>query len=556
LSIDVFDYFSDNHNGGLCWRPKVYLLERSYPMPTHSLDGRDRVQLNDRKALLPVQTMRGTARTPGEESVPGVLGAPGEAVEAALPTLELADFVPAQPPVNIDLTPLPPVVPGVLGPGPVEDATTEVSTVEFRPDPGENAVYALLHEIQTPDGIIYDVSMPQSGVRGTLVEDKPAVLGAGGGDVIPGVLNFPLRRLVRGGSSPGGTETGTTPPGVLGGPLDVIESAIGSEVVKHILHVIKAPLDTALQQIIARFEGQPQVVEIGQSGTLLQPLDGAEAWRSRFDPAREHRVLLFIHGFGSNLQRSMPTQWIEAFGARYDAILGYNHPTMTVDPLRNANTLSAMVPPDVRLNVDIVAHSRGGLVARSLVELQPSVQNIKLHRLITCGTPHAGTLLADSERWDRLVSLGFTTASWLSTLAGVGIAGAFVPRALELVLRAGSQFVLDLDGIQAMDPSSRFLKQLNAPSNFIKDVRYSAVSSSFNPWIIEKLNYREALTSMAAQVFMQAPNDLIVPTPSMSSIDQPESTLLGGRTFETDVNHFGYFDHETIQTFAEQFFFG
>jgi pimeloyl-ACP methyl ester carboxylesterase len=322
------------------------------------------------------------------------------------------------------------------------------------------------------------------------------------------------------------------------------------------LHVIKAPLDNTLQQIIARFEGQPQIVEIGPNGTLLQPLDGAEAWRSRFDPAREHRVLLFIHGFGSNLTRSLPTKWVEAFGPRYDAILGYNHPTLTVDPLTNANMLSAMVPPDVRLNVDIVAHSRGGLVARSLVELQPSMQHIGLHRLVTCGTPHAGTLLADHERWDRLVSIGFTTASWLSTLTGIGITGAFVPRALELVLRAGSQFLLDLDGIQAMDPSSRFLKQLNAPSTFIQDVRYSVISSSFNPWAIDKINYREALISLAAQVFMQTPNDLIVPTPSMSSIDQPENTLLSGRIFETNTNHFGYFDHEPAQTFAEQFFFG
>jgi pimeloyl-ACP methyl ester carboxylesterase len=511
------------------------------------------VQLNDRVTLLPVQTLRGTARTPEEEAAPGVLGAAGEAVEAALPTLELVDFTPAQPPINIDLTPLPPAAPGVLGTGAVEDATTEVSTVEFRPDPGENAVYALLHEIQTPDGIIYDVSMPQSGVRGTLIEDKPAVLGTGGEDMIPGVLNFPFRRLVRGGGTTGGTGTQPTSPDVLGGPLDVIDSVIGGEIVKHVLHLIKAPLDTTLHQIIERFEEQPQVVEIGQSGTLLQPLDGAEAWRSRFDPAREHRVLLFIHGFGSNLERSLPKKWVEAFASRYDAVLGYNHPTLTVDPLSNANTLSAIVPPDVRLNVDIVAHSRGGLVARSLVELQPSVQHIRLHRLITCGSPHAGTLLADNQRWDRLVSIGFTMASWLSTVTGIGIAGAFIPRALELVLRAGSQFVLDLDGIQAMDPTSRFLKQLNAPSTFIQGVNYAAIRSSFNPWAIEKLNYREALTSLAAQVFMQTPNDLIVPTPSMSNIDQPNNTLLGGRIFEANVNHFGYFDHETVQHFAEQF---
>lgn len=507
-------------------------------MPDYSIDGKHRVKLTDRMTLQPASSLRGIARMPGATSTPAVLGAAPETVEAAKPTLILEDFVPAQPPCELDLSPVSASSPAVLGSMEAVD-TEEPSMVEFQPDPEEGAVYAMLHEIQTPDGMVYDMTLPQAGVQGV-------VLGTAE-DTIPGMLYFPVRRRVSGGVPP------QTPPGVLGGVGEIVSAVGGGEIVKHVLHIIKAPVEHTLRQVIEAWEGEPSIVPLTPDGTIGEPLTSFEDWRARFDPAREHRILLFIHGFGSNVERSLPTEWVRAFAPNYDAVLGYDHPTLTYDPVQNAAALLQRVPPDVRLNVDIVAHSRGGLVGRSLVELQPASPRLAIQRLITCGAPHAGTLLADQDRWDRLISIGFTAASWLTAFSGAGTVATFVPRALELVLRAGSQFVFDLHGLQVMSPSSAFLQQLNAPSDLEQRVRYATVVSDFNPFHVEQFNYREALTSFATQVFMQTANDLIVPTQSMSSIDKPDSSLLSGRIFESRINHFSYFNQQDIQDFAEAF---
>lgn len=47
-----------------------------------------------------------------------------------------------------------------------------------------------------------------------------------------------------------------------------------------------------------------------------------------------------------------------------DRIIGYDHPTSSVSPQDNAAAFLEMIPPDVTLELDIICHSRGGLVAR------------------------------------------------------------------------------------------------------------------------------------------------------------------------------------------------
>jgi hypothetical protein len=199
-----------------------------------------------------------------------------------------------------------------------------------------------------------------------------------------------------------------------------------------------------------------------------------------------------------------------------------------------------------------MAHSRGGLVTRSLVELQEMTPKFNIQRLITFGSPHGGTLLADHEHWDRLISIGFTTISWLTRASGAGTLISFLPKGLEFLLRAGSQFVFDLPGVNAMDPDSDFLKKLNAPGDLAQRVRYAAVTSDFNPHMVEQRSFRQSLTAMAAQVFLRTPNDLVVPTPSMSHID-PDASPLGGRIYQANINHFMYFTRGDVQDFTSEY---
>ncbi|WUI60523.1 hypothetical protein OG774_22620 [Actinomycetospora sp. NBC_00405] len=51
----------------------------------------------------------------------------------------------------------------------------------------------------------------------------------------------------------------------------------------------------------------------------------------------------------------------------YDGrIIAFDHPTASVPPEQNAKALLRLIPDDVHLELDIVCHSRGGLVARIL----------------------------------------------------------------------------------------------------------------------------------------------------------------------------------------------
>lgn len=498
-------------------------------------DGAAGMQLTGRVALVPAtpRPLNAYVETP-------VLGGAGDAVAA--PTAPFTDFVPAEQPVVLELAPLPPPDPAILGAAAPE--TTEVeATLQFQPTPGEDAVYVLLQEIQTADGMVYDVTLPHY-----LPADsgETPLLGAGAA----GPLLFPVHRLV--GDSPPPAASDEAGP-LLGG----IGTFAADVVFKRTLHLLRAPVAPALQQFVAARETRPRILTVDGGGVLGGPLEGFETWRARFDPAREHRVLLFVHGFLCNADASLPRDWISAFGSHYDAVLAFDHPTISVDPFQNAADLLALIPDDLRLRVDLLAHSRGGLVVRSLVELHPPVAKLKVRRLLTCGAPHAGTALAEYDRWARLVSIGMTAASWALAATGVAAPLAFAPKLMEYLLRAGGQFVLDLPGAAAMIPGSAFLERLNAPDHATLDERlpYAVVTSTFDPLRIPQTGFREALRALAAQAFMGTPNDLVVPTASMQQIDNPIRKLPTERIHASHIDHFAYFDkqYRDVQAFAARF---
>ena len=110
---------------------------------------------------------------------------------------------------------------------------------------------------------------------------------------------------------------------------------------------------------------------------------------------------------------------------RYDAIIGYDHRTLSETPVKNAaDLLQALksvkwpIPP----HVDAVAHSRGGLVFRSLVEFLLPVDPWQAHfnRAVFVGCTNSGTELANPDNWHALLDI----------YTNIGVAGA---RALGIV---------------------------------------------------------------------------------------------------------------------------
>jgi hypothetical protein len=459
---------------------------------------------------------------------PAVLGeAETDAVSAPLSL-----FAPATPPVAITVEQSAPP-PAVLGEAPEQSASLEYQ-------PAENAVYVLLQEVYTPDGIIYDWTLPQRTTSG----GPPQVLG----EELAGPLMFPINPVIGGGTPGAPPEAGGSKPAVLG-IGDAIGGAVAGTVsdfvAKRVLQVLKSPIDSALLAAVRYFEAAPRMLALRDT---FQPLDGFEAWRALLPPGAEHRVLLHVHGFGSSTAGGGGARLVPQFAAQYDAVLSYDHPTLGHSPLENAQDLLAMIPDDLRLSVDLVAHSRGGLVVRSLVELLDWTPKFRPVRLLTAGSPHAGTRLADPERWDRLVSMAMTLGSWLATIGG----GAFwAPKLLEYVLKAAAQGIFSLPGLGAMTPGGEFLQRLNAADTPGLDerVRYGAVTSTFAIDNVTQQGFRQAFSALAAQVFMGVPNDLVVMTASALEIDKLSRTLAPEQQFKAAVDHGRYFQDPGVIEF-------
>lgn len=499
-------------------------------MPSHSTGGSNQpVVLSPRMKLRLGSQWQGSAELAPPPSA--VLGNEEGSFEATAP---LSMFTPAEQAIELDVHASPDAVLGAEEP--------QSGQLEYQP--AEPAVYALLQAIQTSEGTIYDFTLPQPAPG-----EGGLVLGP---DENSGKLHFPVNPIALDLDTPGQGSQGA----VLG-IEDVIGGAVagvgGGIILKRVLQVIKSPIEKSLIDAFRHSEGEPWagVLRNGE----FQPIQGAEAWRSVAAPGSEKRVLLLVHGFASSINDGSK-DWLAKLGQGYDAVLGFNHPTVWCDPEQNANMLLDMIPDDLRLSVDIIAHSRGGLVARSLVELVEPRDSFNVRRIITNGTPHAGTRLADPERWDRLVSIGMTAASWLASATGALV---WVPKVLELVLKAASQIAFDLPGIGAMTPSGAFIQKINAGADSgsriaaaQSNVRYTTITSRYSVFGTAHPAFQQAMNAFAAQAFFDTPNDLVVPTESMSAIDQlglvpKERQLLAG------LDHFSYFrDSQVLDFIARQ----
>jgi hypothetical protein len=458
--------------------------------------------------------------------------------ETAPVTAPLSLFAPAEQPLTITVQPAP--GPAVLG-----EQATQGATLSYQPV--EQAVYVLLQEVHTPDGVIYDWTLPQRPARA----ERPQVLGE---ESAPAPLIFPLNPVVGGSPTKGGTGVPDSPPlpgeskprpAVLGFE-DVVGGALADVVMKRVLQVVKSPIDSALLATVRHFEPAPRV--LAWRGAF-QPLEGFDAWRALLPLGREQRVLLYVHGFASSIEAGGGALLVPQFASHYDAILAYDHPTLGLSPIDNARQLLDMIPDDLQLSVDLVAHSRGGLVIRSLVELLDWAPKLRPVRVVTAGSPHAGTRLADPEHWDRLVSMAMTLGSWLASMGG----GAFwAPKLLEFVLKAAVQGIFSLPGLAAMVPGSEFLQQLNAPGapDLSERVPYSAVTSSFAINNVAQQGFRQAFMALAVQAFMGEPNDLVVHTASALEIDTPSGTLAPDQQFRTTVDHGSYFQDAGVANFV------
>lgn len=227
------------------------------------------------------------------------------------------------------------------------------------------------------------------------------------------------------------------------------------------------------------------------------------------------RALLLLHGTFSTAGSafaSLEPQLDAALRQVYrDRIFAFEHPSLHHDPQRNTATLLDMLPPDVRLDLDIITHSRGGLVGRELTERMHDHalgdRKISIRRAIFVAAPNLGTILTDPDHGiqmlDRYTNLLTNLPDNAYTLTMEGVL-----MLVKLVLHGSLKA---LPGLQSMLPGGPFLDRLaQSPRS---NTEYYALAANFTPTsasLLQRFGYVVA-DRLIDGVFGED-NDGVVPT--------------------------------------------
>ena len=236
------------------------------------------------------------------------------------------------------------------------------------------------------------------------------------------------------------------------------------------------------------------------------------------------RSLLFIHGTFSTSPGGfggMPPSVMESLEVRYEGrVFAFDHPSLSADPVENVRWFLDQISDGVHLDLDIIAHSRGGLVARVLAGAMPDagldLSQVSVKSVVCAGTPNYGTPLADAEHLSSLCDRLATAANLVPGLP----AGEVIDVVLILVQVVAQGALEGLSGLQVMRPQSEFLQSLNtAPET---GTRYFGVAADYEPKQRGMQRVVAGLKDGAVDfVFQGVHNDLVVPTEGVHSGGHP-----------------------------------
>ena len=303
---------------------------------------------------------------------------------------------------------------------------------------------------------------------------------------------------------------------------------------------------------------------------LLDPVLGAalEKWESMIRPNRLRRFrwdenendrgpalqsadwealgagpcLLLLHGTFSRSEkafRGLSPDFLRTLGGKYgDRVIALDHMTMAQDPGQNVQWLLDQIPNGMNIELDVLGHSRGGLVGRALADRasQEPDRGVRVRRMICVGSPNAGTQLADGAHVETFLNV-FTNL--MSVIDPSEVAGPM----LQLAQKLASGVVTDLPGIQAMVPGSPFL----ASSTPSKGTAFYGIASDLASSGSDRFS-RRVFERLVKGVLGDEANDLVVPESSVWG--DPDTLKFDGKmtlSGEDAVGHLRYFDSEAVR---------
>ncbi len=271
----------------------------------------------------------------------------------------------------------------------------------------------------------------------------------------------------------------------------------------------------------------------------------------------EGRSLLLLHGTFSTGDSAFSgliySDWLKKMAEYYGGrIFAFNHPSLHHSPEENIREFRKMLPNEVKnLELDIVTHSRGGLVGRELCERFSGAdgedKRVQVKRAVLVAGPNSGTILTDRQHWSSLIDsytnllVGLPDNVFTITLEGI----------LTLIKVVGGGAVHGLPGLQAMLPGGDYVKMLNqAPK---PDGDYFALAAQYLPNDEQgAAHLKKTMLVKALRAIFGEDSDMVVPTqgcyalnPEVAgfTIPQERYKVYGAAD---DTHHLNFFEKDKV----------
>jgi hypothetical protein len=258
-------------------------------------------------------------------------------------------------------------------------------------------------------------------------------------------------------------------------------------------------------------------------------------------------ALLLVHGTFSTPEAGFDG-WLgtSTFGSLVDRYggrcLALGHPSLSVSPGDNVDWLLDQLPAEFRGPVDVVCHSRGGLVTRVLCG---AACRVPVRRACQVGAPNLGTPLADSSRWTAFLD-SHTTA--LTTLPD-STTTIMLEGLLCVVKIVGTGVARGLPGLAAMEPDGEYLTTLAQQP--LGGARWFTVGANFGAAQALSAGFASRIGDFVVDRFFSADNDLVVPTDGChapAGVTVVDSLRLSGG----QVHHCNYFHTQDVHHALER----
>ena len=275
-------------------------------------------------------------------------------------------------------------------------------------------------------------------------------------------------------------------------------------------------------------------------------------------PSSADRSLLLIHGTFSNAASAYRALAESTFFERVRGLYGnriyaFDHFTLSRTPEENARMLLEGLP-DETFTFDVITHSRGGLVLRTLAERSTAfgrlAKRFELGRAVLVASPNEGTPLATPERWED-------TVGWMANLLELfpdnpfTLGAEFVAHGIVWIARHASGGV---PGLHSMDGDGDLIAELQQPPGPPPE-SYSALVANYDP----KDEVLKRMVDTGVDQFFASANDLVVPSEGGWRIDRGGSSFIpgtrigcfgpGGNLHADSVTHIAFFSQPAAVDF-------